>query len=160
MSSEPLYTENAASQVWPSAYVISSAWAMARKPDEIKNSRRAATAPARNAVEIPLLRRCGATHRSAQRRRRRCDMPCAKSGAICMHSEDFFQFFCQLLTGKCQLLNKLLPRPAPLPFDLFLAHLARLPGCFSCFGTDSPTDFFPGAETIYLLVPRKHNGGR
>ena len=44
---------------------LSSAWAMARKPDEIKDLRRAATAPTRNAVEIPLLRRRGAAHRSA-----------------------------------------------------------------------------------------------
>ena len=58
---------------------------VARKPDEIKNSRRAATAPARNAVEIALLRRRGATHLSAQRRRRRCDTPCAKSFADALH---------------------------------------------------------------------------
>ena len=36
-------------------------------------------APTRNAVKIALLRRRGATHRSAQRRWRRCDTPWANS---------------------------------------------------------------------------------
>ena len=63
---------------WPIAAV---AW----KPDEVENFGRAATAPTRNAVEIPLLRRRGATHLSAQRRRRRCDAPCAKSFADALH---------------------------------------------------------------------------
>ena len=63
---------------------LSSAWATAWKPDEMYHSRRAATAPARNAVEIALLRRRGATHFSAQRRRRRCDTPCANSFAAAL----------------------------------------------------------------------------
>ena len=66
------------------AICLSSAWATAWKPDEMYHSRRAATAPARNAVEIPLLRRCGATHCSAQRRRRRCDTPWANSFAVAL----------------------------------------------------------------------------
>ena len=67
------------------AICLSSPWATAWKPDEIKNSRRAATAPARNAVKIPLLRRRGATHCSAQRRRLRCDTPRANSFADALH---------------------------------------------------------------------------
>ena len=58
--------------------------AVAWKPDEVENFGRAATAPTRNAVEIPLLRRRGATHLSAQRRRRRCDTPWENSFAVAL----------------------------------------------------------------------------